>query len=132
MKFTTKWGYEFLHEETVESELLGRQLLLVYRSVQADRAMKIYLSEKFNGRPARLSVVIENLHGGHVLLEDYLREHANIEYIKRYINLNDGLSETDFIKSATKALSEHCDGILNNIISGKEWDVKEYDWSPYR
>lgn len=130
--FLEKWGYEYYSNELVQSDVFGERLLLVYISKKVNRRIKIYASKKFKNKPERFSVFIEQLNGQGFLLDDFLLERKLIDDVKKYINFNDELTEEQFSNKFCQVFEVHCEGVLEEIVSGKSWGVDDYDWSPYR
>jgi hypothetical protein len=130
--FPEDYGYELTGLKLSDSELLGQRLMATYTSRKAKRQVRFYYSPERLGQAACFSMFVTNEAGETAQITEHLKDIEKAKAVQKFCNDSPKLPTSSFQNNFAALISYLAQNDLAKLLSGEEWNVKPFDWSPYR
>lgn len=127
--FLKKYDFYYDKEEIKKSNFFGDRLMIEYQSNSIDRKIRIYYSEK---PIEKFSIFLDSSKNDGFLLSDYLSEKEDHTILNSLSNSNPREDLESFSRRSCLTLKYICENYIQDILLGKEWPGKPFDWTPYK
>jgi len=130
--FLEKYDYTLIETQIESSELLGDNLLFIFRNNNKNISIEIAFYPKTNSRHEGFIVQIVNMKNSNISVEEYLKHHkiCDEECFFSLENYTGGLREK--VLAFLAALESIFEKYMLDIILGNKWEDIQFDWQGYR